>query len=137
VYNVFGWPFVRFQSFNGGPWPSLQPAAPVRFIMKLVAQNFLYFYSILDSGRLGALLRVARLSISSIGFARVSSTQPRLTMGQSQGKGKDGKGEAPVIDLQNKSLDKFIQEARKSNALKVLFYLLLLARSPSLTLSSF
>ena len=36
-------------------------------------------------------------------------------MGQPSSKGKDGKGnEAPVIDLQNKSLDKFIAEAKKA-----------------------
>ena len=40
-------------------------------------------------------------------------------MGQDGSKAKGGKGDAPVIDLQNKPLDKFIQEARKSNALKV------------------
>lgn len=44
-------------------------------------------------------------------------TPPR--MGQAQGKGKEGRPEAPVIDLQNKPLDKFIQEARKGNAWKV------------------
>jgi len=56
-------------------------------------------------------------------------------MGQGQGKGKDGKGDAPVIDLQNKSLDKFIQEARKSNALKVSRRLCSLALAPGAPLT--
>lgn len=41
-------------------------------------------------------------------------------MGQNLGK-KDDKGESPVIDLSNgKSLDKFIQDARKSGSLKTI-----------------